>query len=133
MALLGQKHLVRFFVDSKVTRLGHTLAGAWVGLAFLAGEHRHNFVQRNIGFGVVFGLAADDQRCAGFVDQNRIYFVDDSVVQAALHAVSSLVHHVVAQVVKTKFVVGAIRNIGAVSGLLFFARHIGQVHTHAHA
>lgn len=35
--LLGQENLMRFFIQSEVTRLGHT-TGARVGFAFLAGQ-----------------------------------------------------------------------------------------------
>ena len=38
----------------------------------------------HVHLGVVFGLAADDQRRARLVDQDRVDLVDDRVVQAAL-------------------------------------------------
>ena len=127
VALLGQHHLVALFVEREVARLGDALAGARVGLALLATELGHHLVDREVQVGLVLGLAADDQRRSRLVDQNRVDLVDDGIVQPALHPVGHLVDHVVAQVVETVFVVGAVGDVGAVSGLLVFARHLRQV------
>ena len=130
MPLFGQEHLVGFFVHREVTGLGHTLTRAGVGLPFLARHQRHHFVHGDVGRRVVFGLATDDQRRAGLVDQDRVHLVHDGVVQAVLHTVLHLVHHVVTQVIEAVFVVGTVGDVRAVRGLLFFARHVGQVDTH---
>jgi hypothetical protein len=42
---------------------------------------RHDGVDAHVHLGVVFGLAADDQRRARLVDQDRVDLVDDGVVQ----------------------------------------------------
>jgi hypothetical protein len=81
VAVLGQEHLVRLLVDREVARLGDALAGARVGFAFLLGQQRHDLVDGQVQVGVVLGLAADDQRRAGLVDQDRVDLVDDGVVQ----------------------------------------------------
>ena len=127
MALLGQKHLVRFFVDCKVAGSDDALASTWVFLTDLAGQHGHDLVDSHIEFGVVFSLPADDERCAGFVDQNRIDFVDDGVMHATLHTVFHFVDHVVTQIIKTKFVVSTVGDVSAVGGLFFSTRHLWQV------
>ena len=82
---------------------------------------------------MIFGLAADDQRRARFIDQDGIDLVDDGVMQFALHPVAGLVHHVVAQIVKAKLVVGAVGDVAGISRLLFFARHLRQVDAHTQA
>ena len=79
---------------------------------------------------MVFGLTTDDQRRAGLVDQDRVHLVDDGVVEGALHTVMGFIDHVVAQVVKTVFVVGAVGDVGVVGRLLFLARQLGQVDAH---
>src|SRR5262249_30993237 len=61
----------------------------------------------------------DDQRGSGFIDKNRVDFVDNSVVMAALYAIFEIKLHVVAQVVEAEFVVGSIGHI-AVIGLSSF-------------
>ena len=64
-------------------------------------------------------LAADDERRAGFVDEDRVHFVDDGVIQAALRVVERTELHVVAQVIKAKLVILAVGNIRAIGDLLF--------------
>jgi len=133
MAVFGQEHLVRLFVDREVAGHRDAFARARVGFAFLLGQQRHHLVDGQVEVGVVFGLAADDQRRAGLVDQDRVHFVDDGEVQAALNPVAGLVDHVVAQVVEAVFVVRAVRDVAAVGFLLFFARHLRQVDAHRQA
>ena len=65
--------------------------------------------------------AGDDQRGAGFVDEDRVDFADDHEVVAPLDAVARLPGQVVAQVVEAEFVV---RPVGDV-GLVFFAAFVG--------
>jgi hypothetical protein len=77
---------------------------------------------------MAFGLAGNDQRGAGFIDQDRIDFIDDREVEVALHAVAGFEHHVVAQVIETEFVVGAVGDVGGISLLLQVMRHLRQVH-----
>ncbi len=57
------------------------------------------------------GGLADDERRAGLIDENGIYFVDDGVVQSALDLVLDGAGHVVAQVVEAVFVVRAVRDV----------------------
>ena len=116
-----------FFVKGEVSGLDHAFAGARVGFAFLLGQLRHNLVHGDIHRGVVFCLPADDQRRTGLVNQNGVHLIDDGEVQPALHPVCSFVDHVVAQVVKAIFVVGAVGDVAAVGCLLFFARHVRQI------
>ena len=56
----------------------------------------------------------DDQRRARLVDQDRVHFVDDPVHVAALDPLLQTEDHVVAQVVETEFVVGAVRDVAQV-------------------
>ena len=58
--------------------------------------------------------AGNDQRGAGFVDQDGIDFVDDGEVVPALHAIVQVELHVVAQVVEAEFVVGAVGDVGSI-------------------
>ena len=127
MALLSQKHLVRFFINGVVAGFGDALTGSRVGFAFLARQQGNDLVDRKIHLCVIFGLPADDERCARLVNQDRVHLVDDGVVQLSLHTVGRLVHHVVAQIVKPVLVVGAVGDVGVVGRLLFFPRHVGQI------
>jgi hypothetical protein len=84
VALLGEEHLAAFFVEREVADLDHALAGAQIFLADLLLQLRHDSVDAHVHLGVVFGLAADDQRRARFVDQDRIDLIDDGIRQRAL-------------------------------------------------
>jgi hypothetical protein len=119
VAGFGEQHLVLLFVDAIV-------AGAvLVGLAL---EPRRDLVHAVIQFGGVFRLARNNQRRARFVDQDRIDFIDDRVVQLALIPFARRGGHVVAQVVETEFVIGAVRDIGSVRALLVRMVHLRQDH-----
>ena len=54
------------------------------------------------------GRAADDERRARLVDQDRVDLVDDRVVQRALRVLERAELHVVAQVVEAELVVLAV-------------------------
>ncbi len=115
---LGQQHRVRLLVHPEI-------AGAV--FLFLARELGHQLVQPVIHVDVVVGLAGDDQRRARLVDQDGVDFVDDRVVEAALHALRRREHHVVAQVVEAEFVVRAVGDVGVVRDLLVGVVHLRQV------
>ncbi len=127
MTLLGQEYLVALFVQGEVTRLGHALAGDGISFSLLAHQTGDGLVNGQVHGGVVFGLTTDDQRRARFIDQNRVHLVHDGKIQTTLYAVSHFIDHVVAQVVKTVFVIGAVGNVGTVGCLLFLAGCLGHI------
>ena len=130
MTLLGQEHLATFFIQGEIARLDDAFASTGVGLTLLLLQLRHSPVDGDVQAGVVFGLAADDQRRASLVDQDGVHLVDDGVIETTLHPVCHLVDHVIAQVIKAVFVIGAVSDVGTVGRLFFFARHVGQVDAH---
>lgn len=127
VARLGQEHLPRFFVERVVARLFDARAVSAL-FADLPLEQRRQRVHANVQIGMVLGLARDDERGAGFVDQDRVDFVDDGEIQRALNTRVGLVDHVVAQVIEAEFVVGAVGDIGRVGCLLRLVVHLRQVH-----
>ena len=80
--------------------------------------------QGAVQFGRFFTGPGNDQRRPRFVDEDRVHFVDDTVVQRPLYHLVGTDNHVVTQVVETKFVVRPIGNVGVVSPAALF---IGQV------
>ena len=84
-------------------------------------EPRHHAGELAVPLGGGVGRAADDERRAGLVDQDRVGLVDDGVVVAALHALLDRPRHVVAQVVEAELVVRAVRDVGVV----LLAAHVG--------
>jgi hypothetical protein len=75
-----------------------------------------NFVDARVLVGGLFGRAGNDERGARFVDEDGVDFVDDTELVAALDALSEVVLHVVAEIVETEFVVGAVGEVGSVGG-----------------
>src|SRR5262245_36079214 len=63
----------------------------------------------------------NNKRRTRIIYQYTVHFIHHSIVVFALHHLLRLVHHIIAQVVKTKFIVGAISNIRLI-GLLPFKR-----------
>ncbi len=56
--------------------------------------------------------ATDDKRCAGFIDEDRVHFVDDGIVMRALDLlIATRRHAVVPQVIETKLAIGAVGNV----------------------
>ena len=79
-----------------------------------AGEAVGHLVQ----VGGLVAAAGDNQRRSSLIDQNRVDLVDHREVVAALHAVLFVNLHVVAQIVETKLVVGAVGDVRLIG---FFA------------
>src|SRR5690606_18970798 len=96
-----------------------------------AGQHGRNHVHAHVQLGIVFGLSGDDQRCTGFVDQDGVNFVDNRVGQTARAAILGAVFHIVAQVVKTKFVVGTVGNVSLIGSNLLGIVLLGNYDAHA--
>ena len=107
---------------------GEEFAGSL--LVLLRAEPRDQQVEAAPQLGIVVGGAADDQRCARLVDQDRVHLVDDGKGMAALHLVGGSEGQVVAQVVEAQLVVGGIGDVGAVGGALL-RRRLAR-HHHAH-
>ena len=102
-------------VDDKVAGQLLRLAGSRVDfLAFF--QLRNDPIYLVILVGRLLAGATDDQGSTRFVDQDGVNFVDDAVVERPLHAFAEIKLHVVAQVIETKLVVGA---VGDVSGVGF--------------
>ena len=59
-------------------------------------------------------MGRDDERRAGFIDQDRIDFVDNCECMATLDHLRHIVLHVVAQVVEAELVVRAVGHVRSV-------------------
>ncbi len=98
----GDRHRVGFLVDREVLVLD---------------QPRDDPGELRVQLGRVVALAADDQRRARLVDQDRVDLVDDGVVEVALDHLVERPGHVVAQVVEADLVVGDVRDVAVVRRL----------------
>ncbi len=120
-ALVGDGDGAGLFVDDVVAGPGFVLESFDEFAEFEFGD---DDVDAGVLVGGLVGGAGDDERGAGFVDEDGVDFVDDAVVMAALHLVLDLELHVVAEVVEAELVVGAVGDVGAVG---FAALVVGEV------
>ncbi len=129
MAGFRQIDLVRLAIDPVIAGW---LFLACLGLLLHLGEERRQPVDPLVGFGVVLGLAGNDQRRARLVDQDRIDLVDDRVAQLALAPIANGVLHVVAQVIEAELIVGAVGDVGGVGIALLGGQLLGEDLAHRH-
>ena len=78
-------------------------------------------------------LTRNDQRCPRLIDQNRIDFIDDRVIQRPLNHLFLVDHHVIPQIVKPEFAVRGISDITIVSIPLLIGVLAVQVQANAQA
>ena len=98
-SFFGQSHASAFFVQIVIF---------WRKL-------RSDFRKLNVAFWIFSSWRRNDQRSSRFVNQNRVNFVDNRKIQFALAKQINFVHHVVAQIIETEFVVCSISDVRRVS------------------
>ncbi len=110
VALFRQEGLLVLLVQAVVPR---------PVLDFLLIELGDDLVDLVIKVRALLGRSGNNERCAGFVDENGIHLVDDRVTELALGPVLRGERHVVAQIIKPEFVVGAVDHVTGVGSTLF--------------
>ncbi len=147
---MGAQRLIDMVHDVDVRRIGHVgegeeafalgkpLFGERRGAVLLVkrivdvlNQFRNNLVDLGVFVGGLFRRPGNDQRGARLVDEDGVDFVDDGELVSPLHALRQVVLHIVAQVVKAEFVVGAVRDVCAIRRPALVVVEI--VHDHAHA
>ena len=68
--------------------------------------------------------AAYDERGTCLVHEYAVHFVDNGVFETALNFIRLILDHIIAQIVKSEFVVGRVHNIAIVRFDLFFSGHM---------
>ena len=58
--------------------------------------------------------ATNDQWRSGIINQYTVHFIHHGKMMFALYHFIRAVHHIIPQVIKAKFVVGAVGNIGVI-------------------
>src|SRR4051812_17631480 len=64
---------------------------------------------------------ADNKRRTGIVNQHTIHLIYHGIMVFALHHFIGVVHHIITQVIKAKFVIGSVDDIGHISLAAGFA------------
>ena len=76
-----------------------------------------------IDLGGLAALAGNDQRGPCFVDQDRVHFVDDGVMEPPQDQLTLVDGHIVTQIVKSQLVVGHVGDVASVGFLTFRGGH----------
>ena len=82
-----------------------------------------------VDLGGLAALTGNNKRCARLVDQDRVDLVDDGVMKFPKDQVLLVDRHVIAQIIKTEFIVGNISNVAAVGLLPLLAAHAVENNT----
>src|ERR1700680_1708202 len=131
-AFVGNRDVAMLFIY-------HVVAGVLLGLAgrdvnlFTLFELGNDAIDLGVFVGGFFAGARNNQRGAGFIDQNGVDFVHDGEVVAALAPVAQIELHVVAEIVEAKLVVGTISNVGGVGFTALLIVKIVNDDAHAEA
>ena len=75
------------------------------------GEGLDDTGQRIVEVRRFFTRAGNDQRRTGFIDEDGVHFIDDTVIQRALYHLFFTDDHVITEIIKAKFIIGTIGNI----------------------
>ena len=80
----------------------------FIDLVIFRRQQRNEPVDGVVEIRAVIERAGNDQRRTGFIDEDRIDFIDDREEVSALDHLVALVLHVVAQIIEAEFVVGRV-------------------------
>src|ERR1035438_7618885 len=131
-ALFGEGGGFVLLIDGVVAG-GVLFAGLLALDDLAANEFGNDAVDLVILVGGFLAGAGNDEWGAGFVDQDRVDFVDDGVVVQALGAVLDAELHVVAEVVEAELVVGTVGDVGVVGVLALLVVEVVDDDTHLEA
>ena len=123
MTALGQFDAALLLIDREVAILLLDLEGK------LGNQSVNGFVKLR----AVFYRTRDNEGRARLVDQDRVDLVDNRKRQFSLTLVCHAKGHVVAQIVKAKFIVSAVHHIAAIGCFLVFCILPGAHHTYSQA
>ena len=90
-------------------------------------QQGNQLVDLNVEGRAIFGGPGDDQRSPRFIDEDRVDFIHQRIVERTLHTLIRRKSHVVTQIVETKFVVGPVGDVSGIGSLLLGVVHARQI------
>ena len=103
------------------------------GVVLLIFEAGHKTVGLFVQIGGFVPLTGDNQRRAGLVNQDGVHLVHNGKGVAPLHHIAFTDDHIIPQVVKAHFVVGAVGNVAGIGGPALGVIHIMHDNAYGHA
>ena len=121
VAVFSQKDLLVLLIDREIT---------WALFFMLSHQFWDDVIDLHIQISTVVGRTRYDQWCSSFIDQDGVHFVYDGKITRTLNTIFAAECHVVAQIVKTILVVGAVNDIARVSASFRLRALPGYDHAH---
>ena len=94
----------------------------------VTGHAGNDLREHGVPLGGTVRRTGNNQRRAGFVNEDRVHLVNDGVVVRTLHEFVDGARHVIAQVVEAQFVVGAVGDVGVVCVSTLLRGHVRKNH-----
>ena len=115
----GQDRRMVLFVEQIV-------AGRDLGFLVLmaAFELRNDLVGGEVFVGRFVRSTGDDERCTGFVDEDRVDFVDDREIVVGLDEGIDVELHIIAKIIEAEFVVRTVRDRACIGVLTLDVVHV---------
>ena len=85
-----------------------------------------NFCKSVIPLCSFFSSSRNNKRRSRFINQNRIYFIDNNIIMPTLNLLIKFSNHIISQIVKSKFIVSSISNITVICIFSLFWRNISN-------
>ena len=131
-----ERHRLVLFVDEIIAGRLELLTIFGLDVALGDGtllELRNDPVDLVIEIGRLLSGTRDNERRSRLVDQNAVHLVHDGEVVRALHHRGELELHVVAKVVETELVIGAVGDVGGIGDLPLGIGQLVLDHADGHA
>ena len=128
MSPLGDMNAFVFLIDGKITFFRFV----FLCLSSLL-QTFHDVSEFNVQVTVLANSTRDNQRCSGFINQDGVDFIDDGKIRRTLYFFFGGKRHVIAQIIKAEFVVGAVGNVCCVSLLFRDLIQTGNTDAGSHA
>ena len=113
--LLGELHTLGAQINHEVAlRVFNVVFFDLVGRIRTCRQITHQRGKSAVFLATLLGWARDNQRCACFVDENVVDFVNNCVVEWPLNELLFFEYHVVTQVIEADFAVGGVGDVGVV-------------------
>ena len=118
MSIFSELDLALFLIHIEIT--------AFIPFLLLFRQVGHQFVDGHVQLRGIRSRTGNDQRSARLINEDGIHLIHHRVVEATLHTVFQPEGHVVAQIVETVFVIGAIGNVAGIGIALLLRGLLGQ-------
>ena len=99
-------------------------------VVFISLKNLHDASELRVPRCRLVSRTANDQRCPGLINQDRVHFVNNGKIVASLNHLGFGPRHIVAEIVEPELVVGPIRDVRGVRGAALRRAHLADDDAH---